>query len=111
MLEEAHPGGDPRSNDCASNPMCYTAGLYADWKQNPHISYGFDDDQLGRLRRLPYVGHAPAKMLSIRASALAETLRMMGEDVDAARGIVEQFGDRFAELRALVEASPDDLPD
>ncbi len=112
MLEEAHPGGDPRSGDCASNPMCYTAEAYAEWKRRDlsAANYGFDDEQLGRLRRLPYVGHDPARMLSIRASALAETIRLMGEDLDAARGIVEQLGDRYRELRTLTETA-DGVPD
>lgn len=112
MLEEPHAAVDPRSPDCASNPMCYTAGAYADWKRNPHLPYGFDDDQLGRLHRLPYVGHEgiQPRRLGIRAAAIEETLRLMAEDVDAVKGIAEQLGDRYAELKRLVEMA-DDVPD
>jgi hypothetical protein len=111
MLEEPHAAADPRSADCDMNPMCYTAGTYDDWKRYPDNGYGLNADQLGRLRRLGYVGHDPARMLSIRASALAETIRLMGEDVDAARGIAEQLGDRYRELKALVVAAEHDVPD
>lgn len=106
MLEEPHPA-DPRSDDCATNPMCYTAGAYADWKRLGGVGaltgYGFNDDQLGRLRRLGYVDRTPTRRLGIRAEALAETLRMMGDDVGAAKDIIQQLADRYAELKLMVE--------
>ncbi len=45
------------------------------------------------------------RQLSIRAGALNETLRLMGEDVDAARDIAQQLTDRYREMKALVEAA------
>ncbi|MCH7511889.1 MAG: hypothetical protein IIB19_05955 [Chloroflexi bacterium] len=50
------------------------------------------------------------RQLSIRAGAMEEALRLMGEDVDAARDIAQQLADRYAELKRIVEMA-DDVPD